>query len=429
MSTLTAATVGERDRTDPRACRICGRIGCDECLCPVCGRETCDDPTHVPPAGDRGPEAERRRMSPEERHANRVQIVLEQERARREARRRLDAEEQQPVDDPDILELDRWLDEPDDPIRWRIQDLMAIQARVLVAAQFKSGKTILVTNLLRSLVDGDPFLGRYEVTPITDGKVAALDFEMSPRQFKGWTKDQRIENRHRIIALCFRGRAASFNILNNEVRHRWAERFRAQRVRFLTLDCLRPIFDALALDEHKDAGRFLVALDMLCDEASIPECWVVHHMGHDGERARGDSRLRDWPDVEVRLVRETDDPASARFISAYGRDVDLPESRLDYDTISRRLTVAGGNRHDVKVEADLAEIMRTLVHSEQPLSQRAVIRALEASGSDLSERRARTAIKLGVRKKDILTENGKADNGKGTAILHRPNPLRVPVDA
>jgi hypothetical protein len=65
-------------------------------------------------------------------------------------------------------------------------------------------------------------------------------------------------------------------------------------------------------------------------------------MGHANERARGDSRLRDWPDVEWRLVRRDDDPASARFITAYGRDVDVPESQLIYDHGTRHLTIEDG---------------------------------------------------------------------------------------
>jgi hypothetical protein len=83
------------------------------------------------------------------------------------------------------------------------------------------------------------------------------------------------------------------------------------------------------LDEHRDAGRFLVALDALLTEAGIPDALVVHHMGHVNERARGDSRMRDWPDVEWRLVRQDENPASARFLSAYGCDVDVPESLED----------------------------------------------------------------------------------------------------
>ena len=90
-------------------------------------------------------------------------------------------------------------------------------------------------------------------------------------------------------------------------------------------------------------GAFLVPLDALLAEAGIPDALVVHHMGHTNERSRGDSRLRDWPDVEWRLMRKDDDPASARFFTAYGRDVDVEEQELGYDAATRRLTVVGGS--------------------------------------------------------------------------------------
>ena len=87
-------------------------------------------------------------------------------------------------------------------------------------------------------------------------------------------------------------------------------------------------------------------------------------MGHAGERSRGDSRLRDWPDVECRLVRDESndedgdtDPA-ARYLAAYRRDVDQPEQLLGYDGTTRRLTIAGGSRKDTKVEALIAAVVQ-----------------------------------------------------------------------
>jgi hypothetical protein len=81
-------------------------------------------------------------------------------------------------------------------------------------------------------------------------------------------------------------------------------------------------------------------------------------LGHVGECSRGDSRLRDWPDTEWRLVRDKSndedgaaDPAAARYFAAYGRDVDQPEQLLAYDPTFRRLTIAGGSRKEAKVDA------------------------------------------------------------------------------
>ena len=151
--------------------------------------------------------------------------------------------------------------------------------------------------------------------------------------------------------MALRGKVSTFDIIDPATRAQWARHIGPADV--LLLDCLRPVLDALGLDESHDAGRFLVAFDALLAEAGIAEAVIAHHMGHAGERSRGDSRLRDWPDVEWRLVRDKSndddgetDPAAARYFAAYGRDVDQPEQLLGYDQATRHLRIAGGTRRE-----------------------------------------------------------------------------------
>jgi hypothetical protein len=49
------------------------------------------------------------------------------------------------------------------------------------------------------------------------------------------------------------------------VRAEWARKLRDLDAAVVILDCLRPVLDALGLDESHDAGRLLVALDELTD--------------------------------------------------------------------------------------------------------------------------------------------------------------------
>jgi hypothetical protein len=87
---------------------------------------------------------------------------------------------------------------------------------------------------------------------------------------------------------------------------------------------------------------------------------MVHHMGHVGERSRGASRLRDWPDVEWQLVREgsAGEQADARrFFKAYGRDVEVSEGLLQYDAETRHLTLAGGNQKETAADALIPEVL------------------------------------------------------------------------
>lgn len=323
-------------------------------------------------------------------------------RIRNEAKRAVAAEERGSTAPPPIFTLSELLAQPDRSTPWRVADWQPRNTRVILAAQFKAGKTTLVANVIRSLCDGDPFLSRHGVTPV-EGTIALLDFEMGTDQLKHWYRDQQIAHTDRILVVPMRGLASSFNILDQQVRAEWAVRLRG--VEYLVVDCLRPILDGLGLDEHHDVGVFLVALDALLAEAGIAEALVVHHMGHTNERSRGDSRLRDWPDVEWRLVRKDDDPASARFIAAYGRDVDIAEQELGYDSVTRRLTIVGGSRRDAKVEDALSAVLAFIGAAVAPPGRNAILKGLKESGHAKNVLIA--AIKLGIARGHVVTTPGK----------------------
>ena len=355
-----------------------------------------DDGTPLPP--DLGSTAE-------QTYEREVVRVLAHLRVNAEAKRRFVAEQAQsakPV--PEFVSLTDLLNEPDRAVSYRIDGLLPTDGRAILAAQFKAGKTTMVGNLIRCLVDGAPFLSQYEAAPVT-GRVALVDTEMGRDKLRDWLKDQCIARPDKVELNALRGQLSTFDLLNDACLDAWADKLRAKDTEFLILDCLRPILDSLGLDESHDAGRVLVALDELAQRAGVSEMLIVHHMGHSGERSRGDSRLRDWPDVEWRLVREnTDEPASRRFFSAYGRDVEVAESALDYDPITRHLVIAGGSRRSSKADALVPDIVALL--ADQPgLSGRAIERTLTEAG--LSRDTVRDAIKLGVEDGRIRTSPGQ----------------------
>lgn len=284
-------------------------------------------------------------------HDQSVERELARLRAQQDARRLL-AEESTPLTTPPRLSrLDEFLAEPDEDAEYRVDGLMPTGGNVVVAAQFKAGKSTLIGNLLGALADGGDFLGCFSANAA--GRVVLIDDELDPRTMRRWLRDQTIAHPERIEIVSLRGHLSTFNILEPSTRARWAEAIGACDV--LILDCLRPVLDALGLDENKDAGRFLVAFDALKAEAMIDEAVVVHHMGHSGERSRGDSRILDWPDVSWRIVRESDEPSSPRYFSAFGRDVDVKEGRLQYDAATRGLTYGEGSRKSARASGSLDE--------------------------------------------------------------------------
>lgn len=273
-------------------------------------------------------------------------------RARREAERQLAAETAGTIEIPSPVRLDAFLDMPDEDPTYRVDALWPTGGKILLAAQKKAGKSTLTGNLIRALVDGDDFLDHFHVDPVE--RVVLIDDELDDRMLRRWLRDQGIINSHKVQLVPIRGKVSSFNILDDELRARWAANLTGADV--VILDCLRPVLDALGLSEDKDAGRFLVHFDELMVTSGVTEWGLIHHMGHNGERSRGDSRIEDWPDAIWRLVLENkDDPASSRFFSAFGRDVEQSESALSYDKPTRHVSLGSGSRKDVAANGRAAE--------------------------------------------------------------------------
>ncbi len=318
-------------------------------------------------------------------------------RVEREARRRLDDEDRPPIEHPPVKSLDALLAEPDTPTRYRIDQVAPAGGRVMLSAQYKAGKTILIGNLLRALADGAPFLGRFDVC-IPAAGIVVIDNELSEDTLRRWLREQGIENTSAVAdVVALRGKVGMLNLLDDRCRDQWATRLRDIGADYLVLDCLRPVLDALGLDENRDAGKFLVAFDAMLTDAGINDAAVVHHMGHANERARGDSRLQDWPDAIWRMVRETDEPDSPRYFSAFGRDVNIAEGQLGYNPATRHLTYTSGSRVDSVVRAAQRAVIDLLMSASEHMSKSAIEDELSPEHKQKAVREAmRTVVKVGL---------------------------------
>jgi hypothetical protein len=75
-------------------------------------------------------------------------------------------------------------------------------------------------------------------------------------------------------------------------------------------------------------------------------------------------------------VRETEEPDSPRFFTAFGRDVDVHEGRLNFNPHTRRLTYVAGSRRDAKTEAAMRSVVQLLAAAKEPMSGREIEFAL-----------------------------------------------------
>jgi hypothetical protein len=180
-------------------------------------------------------------------------------------------------------------------------------------------------------------------------------------------------------------------------------------------------FDALGLDENRDAGRLLMAIDELLNEAGVPEALIVHHMGHSGERRRGDSRIIDWPDATWKLVRESPDlENSPRYFPAYGRDVYQAESLLDFNSQTRRLALIGGTARTPAIYGLLEPVLEILHGSHDGMSGRQLEDATVDAGHGRNA--ARDARKYAVKNGHVIIVPGRA-----RAVIHKLPPESVPA--
>lgn len=275
-----------------------------------------------------------------------VQQRLAWRRADREALRLLDEQQHAERTIDDGLDGEAFMAEGVSTATFRVARIMPADARIVLAAQHKAGKTTLMGNLIRSLCDGTLFLG-LEVEQHEMGNVGLIDLEMNRDTLRRWLSDMNIKHVERFSVWPMLGRVRDFDIRSATVLQQWADKLRKANVRTLIIDCLKPILDQLDLNEHTETGKITTPLTELKEMAGIRELILVHHAGHNGERSRGDSALRGWPEVEWHLVRLADEPdkeadsSAPRFFKAYGRDVNFEESRLQYDPHSRLLSIAG----------------------------------------------------------------------------------------
>lgn len=298
---------------------------------------------------------------------------------------------------------------------WRIQDFLPLGGRLNLFAAPKAGKTTTVGNIVRALVDGENFLGRYTVDQEGEEggvSVSVLDTEMTPGKLLAWYQALGLKNPGAVQLASLRGHVGELDFLDPD-----SPRYAALVDKYAgsdvyVLDPAGPLLAALGLDENsnEDVQRFLSAWDRFVEDLGGTESIVVHHAGHNGGRARGASAWIGSADMVATLTRG-EDAARTAYLSTIGRGAELPKTRLYFDREDLRLTVTSADaqkavstRED-DVAADRVE--EALRDHPDGLGARALEDALRSQG--LGRNAARGTIDR-ARRRGVIRREGSVQS-------------------
>ncbi|MFI5282472.1 MAG: AAA family ATPase [Candidatus Dormibacterales bacterium] len=334
----------------------------------------------------------------EKEHAK-VDAELDKEktrlRIRRQAEREVKADEAAAdFREPEFLpSLADDLVETPEVLPTTIESLHRTGFNALIAAAAKTGKTELGVEVVRSLVDGVPFLGRFKVE--FEGRVAFANYELDKPQMIDTFRLHGVQHPERISTLNLRGLQLP---IESEAGRAWFINWlKEHEIKALVMD---PLSRAFAGDEDKVAEirPFLDAVDAIKFETGVRDLFLIHHFGHVAERARGTSRLLGWPDALWTYTRQHDD----RYLAVEGRNgAFLAESKLEFDPRTHRLQMVGGSRREGKnQEADdrlafrKGEVRR-FVKEHPGLSQTKIEAGVEGRAIDI-RRALRELVETGL---------------------------------
>ena len=342
-------------------------------------------------------------------HAAKVAEQVEWLKVNREARAIASAEGWEPP--PPFGTLQEQLSNERAVVVWLIDQLAFVGANVLVNAVAKSGKTVLILNVIRSLLSGDPLFGYFPVCRLQEGSVVWWNAELTETQALGWLEQMDFADRERFFPEHLRG----FSIpLETPAGEEWAvARLKAQNCKIWFLDPKSALF----MGEENSAtetGAWLSAIDRIKRRAGVETLFVVHHASETSDmddpddkalrlvRGRGSTRMEGWADVLWSYTGRFDEP---RYLSALGRDVDVPPFggiHMTSSTKALRWNGATVTPSEDRKNTRMLEAYDALAAAGQPMQTSDLYAQMAGAKRDVKS----TAIALGVERGYITRAPG-----------------------
>lgn len=239
-------------------------------------------------------------------------------------------------------------------IDWLVEGLMP-NGMVQLNAQFKAGKTTFAINLVRSLLLGEAFLGRFPV--VFDGAehVGFINMELDKNMFLKWLEPMQLDETVRERLHVYHAREAEFGRPN--LRHPKAFQYLVDwlidcNITYLVIDPISALFmpnDWPASDINNSYLQFWDRLEELKRKSGLRGIFLTNHTGLSesaANRSRGCAAMMDKPDVNISYRHDgemgQERAGNRNFMKPEGRIDAVDELELELSPKTKRLRVTGG---------------------------------------------------------------------------------------
>jgi len=266
----------------------------------------------------------------------------------------------------DVLNGHELLEIPDPEELYVIDPIWPSSANVLIVAEKKTGKTTMMLNLIRALVDGEPFLGSMPVTSRGHKRILFMNYEMVIDTIKNWIKKQGIKNIDGLLFWQLKGQRV--RLWEESIAQAMAQFCQEQDVWCIVIDTQILSMRGLVSDENAamEVADYQQALDFLKVISGVESVVLLHHMNREKKGARGSSRIEDWPDAIWYLRKEADGTRTLELdmIRYYDSRDALPEKLvLGFDRDHDRLIWDGASAVSTKEVAEDIEVLKAIIRS------------------------------------------------------------------
>ena len=247
---------------------------------------------------------------------------------------------------PEPKQLSEWLLEEDVPLTYRVAELWPSLGTIFVVAAYKAGKTTLVMNIIRCLIDGGLFLGRFKTTPVTRN-VGYLNFEVNENQGKAWLKRLGIKKPERLFTWNLKGFGSPLSTVLS--REKFIQALIENDIEVLIIDPFSGAYRKGDTNDNDAVKDFLLQLDEIVRKAGVQEVLMAVHAGNDQSKPRGATTLGDHPDALWNIAKS--EAGKTRFFKAEGRDVFLAEEAMSLSLDKITLELNGKTRAETAGES------------------------------------------------------------------------------